>query len=92
MGPGINNGEKIMEMKEASIENNKSLHHRSHLCGGRYSGLLWGSLFLAGGFLWLAKKAGWIFIDTSLFWPAAVMLMGLFMIAGAFIRKRKWFS
>ena len=64
--------------------------HESLWCGSsRSSGIFWGILLVALGLIWIGKKTGLIPVDIDLFWPSLMVIAGVWILAGALLRKGK---
>jgi hypothetical protein len=50
--------------------------------------VLWGSLFIAGGFLWLLDSLGAIQFRITDWWPAILIVIGLNIIIDGFSHGR----
>jgi apolipoprotein N-acyltransferase len=76
----------------SNTENNNSVRtrHEGLWCGSsRSSGIFWGILLVAIGLIWIGKKMGFIPYDMALFWPSVMVIMGIWLMATAMMRRRR---
>jgi apolipoprotein N-acyltransferase len=73
-----------------NTEAKKSIHARHELpwcASGRNSGIFWGILLVTIGLIWIGKKTGFIPMDMALFCPSIMVMIGVWILAGALIRR-----
>lgn len=62
-------------------------------CAGskkRHSGLLFGTLLIIIGIIWLGKKAGWFYFSLWPYIPPVILtIIGIWMLSGSLIKGRR---
>lgn len=68
-------------------ENNPVRPRHEGLWCGSGSGIFWGLFLVVFGLIWIGKKTGYIPVDTALFWPSLMVFAGIWILAGALLRR-----
>ena len=81
-------------MTENNSTNQEEGSARSRLIcrPGKHSGLLFGTVMIVIGIIWLLQKTGMIslaWMHGIPFWPIAMILFGAWMVAAGILRKRR---
>ena len=73
---------------ENNEKSNGLINKRGHrLHSSRSGGLLGGILLVAIGFYWFGQRAGWFPHEIHMFWPVIVIIIGVWVIAIALLRR-----
>jgi hypothetical protein len=76
----------------SGIDNSNGIRsgHNNVWCGGnRSGGIFCGLMLVVIGAIWIGKKTGIIPLDMELFWPSVMVVMGVGILAGAILRRKR---